>query len=49
MHLGQAALFSGGGLGERNSLPVEAVGPGEGAQAQGERGGGGQEGLGQNV
>ena len=41
--------FSGGGLGERDSLPVEEVGPGEGAPAQGEGGGGGQAGLGQNV
>ena len=37
-NLSNLTMFSGGGLGERDSLPVEEVGPGEGAQAEGEGG-----------
>ena len=36
--LSNLTMFSGGGLGERDSLPVEEVGPGEGAPAEGEGG-----------
>ena len=37
-NLSNLTMFSGGGLGERDSLPVEEVGPGEGAPAEAEGG-----------